>query len=75
MAKYFEHQEDLASDEGLKAALLGGPALVLVLEKTGAVGDWRSAIGPLEGADKQAPESLRAMYAGKLKIKKNEIIK
>merc|ERR1712134_199886 len=62
-AKYFEHQEELASDEGLKAALLGGPALVLVLEKTGAVGDWRSAIGPLEGADKQAPESLRAMYA------------
>lgn len=62
-AKYFEHQEDLASDEGLKAALLGGPALVLVLEKTGAVGDWRSAIGPLEGADKQAPESLRATYA------------
>ena len=43
---------------------MGGPALVLVLEKTGAVGDWRSAIGPLEGADKQAPESLRAMYAG-----------
>ena len=54
---------------------MGGPALVLVLEKTGAVGDWRSAIGPLEGADKQAPESLRAMYAGKLKMENNEILK
>jgi len=62
-AKFFEHQSDLASDSALNAALLAGTALVLVLEKSGAVGEWRSAIGPLEGADKQAPESLRAMYS------------
>ena len=63
-AKFFEHQSDLATDSALNAALLAGTALVLVLEKSGAVGEWRSAIGPLEGADKQAPESLRAMYSG-----------
>jgi len=60
--KFFEFQEEMAQDDALIESLATGPCLVLLLEKDGAVLDWRSAIGPYQDAAKEAPDSLRAKY-------------
>lgn len=61
-AKYFEFQDDLASDPALIESLCSGACRVLLLEKENAVIDWRAAIGPYQNAIEEAPESLRAKY-------------
>jgi len=61
-AKYFEFQDDLASDPALIESLCSGACLVLLLEKKNAVIDWRAAIGPYQNATEEAPESFRAKY-------------
>ena len=67
-AKYFEFQDELASDPALIESLCSGACRVLLLEKENAVIDWRAAIGPYKNAIEEAPESLRAKYNGTFRI-------
>jgi nucleoside-diphosphate kinase len=64
-AKFYAEHEGKSFYETLVQYITSGPIVALELVGNGAIGEWRRLIGPtnLEVAKREAPNSLRALYA------------
>ena len=63
-AEFYAEHEGKEFFEGLLGFMTSGDVVALLLERTGAIGEWRSLMGPTNSlkAREEAPESLRARF-------------